>query len=66
MDVKEEMCTSETKIEKFIEQTENNQTLKTKNEQKGNCQTCNISVYFKNLKRHQETQHSEKNFNNNL
>jgi hypothetical protein len=30
MDVKEEMCTSDTKIEVFIEQKENNQTLKKK------------------------------------
>ena len=31
MDVKEEMCTSDTKIEEFIEQKENNQTFKKKN-----------------------------------
>ena len=60
MDVKEEMCTSDTKIEVFIEQKENNQTLKKKAEQKVNCQLCNISLYFKNMKRHHETQHREK------
>ena len=60
MDVKEEMCTSDTKIEEFIEQKENNQTFKQKTEQKVNCQLCNISLYFKNMKRHHETQHREK------
>ena len=60
MDVKEEMCTSDTKIEEFIEQKENNQTFKKKTEQKVHCQLCNISLYFKNMKRHHETQHREK------